>query len=328
MERVLEPRINSSVLTEPPEKIYEKAPEKISTGKKKKRSPIIPIKQRIRKLSPEERLRQSIALERPAWIPDDITDNWDTDPYAYQTEEESMSAGWVHNDSLGDMRSDMKGIAKERGWQLYTDNFLLYRNNEKSRDRVAPDLLIVPYRDKKTLTSSYDMETQPMPLCAMEIVSPSSKNKDEQIHQLYVEYLNIPTCVVIWLIDDDGNYLDDPSIDVWQRNPETGRAESATPDNEGRYYLPELQLWIGLKENAVYFVDDVTGQMLVDVGTERLMRQAAEQRAEQEAQRAEQEAQRAEQEAQRAEQERQDREAAEKKNEQLQALLAQHGLSL
>ncbi|MEM7531336.1 MAG: hypothetical protein AAF639_04110 [Chloroflexota bacterium] len=329
MERVLEPRVDSSVLVMPLEKMREKPPAKASP----KRTPSRPIKNYAKKQTPEERLRQSIAWERPAWIPDHITADWDTDPYAYQTEEELMSASFVHNDSLGDMRSEMKGIAKERGWTLYMDNFLLYRNQENIRDRVAPDLLVVPYRDRKKLTSSYDMETQPLPMCAIEIVSPSSETKDEQIHQLYVEYLKIPLCVVIWLIDDDGDYLDNPSIRVWYRDQKTGHATSAIPDEEGKYYLPELQLWIGLNAKSVYFVDEVTGETLAGVGTERLMRQAAEQQAKQEALHAEAERQqreaaqkKAEQETLRAEAERQERKTAEDESERLRALLQQHGI--
>lgn len=272
-----------------------------------------------------------------------------------------MPAGFVHNDSLGDMRSEIKGVAKERGWLLYMDNFLLYRNKKNIRNRVAPDLLIVPYRDDKLLTSSYDIETQPLPLCAIEIVSPSSEEKDGAIHALYVEYLKIPTCVVIWLIDGNGDPLENPSIDVWHRHPATGRAIAATPDDEGKYYLPELQLSIGLKDKSVYFVDEVTGETLADVSAERQMRQAAEQQVEQEqrkhhaeriareaaqkragAERIEREAaqKRAEREAQRAEAERQEREAAQKRaaqeaqraeaaedeNARLRALLQQLGV--
>ncbi|MEM7533052.1 MAG: hypothetical protein AAF639_12805 [Chloroflexota bacterium] len=349
MERVLEPSVDSSVLVMP----LEKRKKKTSAKTKQKRPSLIRIKhwddRQSQTLTPEDRLRQSIARERPAWIPDYITADWDTDPYAYQTEEESMPASILHNDRLSGMHSDVKGIGKERGWLPIMDSFLLYRNEKNVRERVAPDLLIVPSLDEEALMSSYDIETQPTPLCAMEIVSPSSETKDENSHQLYVEYLKIPTSIVIWLVNDEGKFLENPSIGVWHRHPETGRAIAAKSDAEGKYYLPELQLWIGLKDNAVYFVDEVTGETLVDVGTERLMRQAerrereaaqrraeaerrereaAQKRAEQEAQRAEQEAQRAEQEAQRAESERRERETAESEIARLRALLEQSGISI
>lgn len=35
-------------------------------------------------------------LDRPGWIPAEITHDWDTNPYAYQTEEELMAAGGLH----------------------------------------------------------------------------------------------------------------------------------------------------------------------------------------------------------------------------------------
>jgi hypothetical protein len=32
-------------------------------------------------------------LDRPGWIPPEITHDWDSNPYAYQTEGELMAAG-------------------------------------------------------------------------------------------------------------------------------------------------------------------------------------------------------------------------------------------
>lgn len=223
-----------------------------------------------------------------------------------------MPAGLRHNKNLGNMWSKLDPIADERGWLLYMDNFMLYRNEENKRDRVAPDLLIVPYRDDEMATTSYDIESQSLPYCAIEIVSPSSKEKDEKIHTFYLEYLHIPTCVIIQLVDEDGWYLPNPSIAVWHRDAKTGRAIAATPDDDGKYYLPELQLWIGLKNTTIYFVDEVTGETLADVGTERFRRQAAEKRMEQE--------------RQKRLVERREREAAEDENARLLALLKQHGI--
>ncbi len=39
-------------------------------------------------------------VDRPAWIPPQITENWDSNPYAYQTEEELMPAGGLHGELL------------------------------------------------------------------------------------------------------------------------------------------------------------------------------------------------------------------------------------
>ncbi len=43
---------------------------------------------------------KTTSIDRPAWIPPEITPDWDTNPYAYQTEEELRPAGGYHGQRL------------------------------------------------------------------------------------------------------------------------------------------------------------------------------------------------------------------------------------
>jgi hypothetical protein len=43
---------------------------------------------------------RAVKVDRPGWIPPHITNNWDTDPFVYQTEEELMPASGLHGQLL------------------------------------------------------------------------------------------------------------------------------------------------------------------------------------------------------------------------------------
>jgi hypothetical protein len=122
----------------------------------------------------------------------------------------------------------------------------------------------------------------------------------------YEQILRVPTYVIF-----------DPATGLLEvyRLDETGRYRIQTPDKNDRYWLPEMQLFLGLwdgrKENRQgYWLRwwDESGNLLLwgteRVEQERLQAEQARQAAEQERLRAEQERSRAEQASQQAEQER------------------------
>ncbi|MEM7534447.1 MAG: Uma2 family endonuclease [Chloroflexota bacterium] len=303
--------------------------------KKSKQKSISPIKKQAKALSPDELLRQSIAKERPAWIPDHIVANWDPSPYAYQTEEDLMPGGGVHGDGMVEIGRMIKDPLREQGCFVLFDVFMMYRNEKGVRDRVAPDLLVVPIGEAQDLPSSYDSETQPTPLCAFEIVSPDGDRKDRNSMRIYIEKIGISHCVLIYLVDSDGNRLPEAKLGVWRKDPRTGRAMQVSPDVAGRYYLPQIQMWVGIKGQMIYFEDESTGEILRDTGLERKMREEAEKRAdeerkqrEKEQRRREEEQRRREEEQRRREEEQQLRFEAEEENARLMALLKQHGISV
>ena len=118
-------------------------------------------------------------------------------------------------------------------------------------------------------------------------------------------------------------------LELYQLN-ESGRYHLETANAQGRFWLPEMQLflgvWQGLRENRhgywLRWWDEQDNLLLW--GTEQVALER--QRAEQERQRAEQEHQRAEQERQRAEQERQQAEQARQQADRLAAQLRAIGI--
>ena len=224
---------------------------------------------------------------------------------------------------------------EKKGFLMLYDMFMMYRRADGKRDRIGPDILIISGQTEDELGSSYDTETQPTPVCAFELVSPKGEEKDLRSMRLYLEQLEIPTCVMLYLVDDDGDRLPEAKLAVWRRDEETGLAVQAEPDDEGRFHITGTELWIGLREQMAYFWNEETGEMRFDMELERILRQEAEERAEEE-RRAREEEHRAREEERRArevaeqqvEEERRAREVAEQKNAELLALLQKHGISL
>jgi len=122
--------------------------------------------------------------DRPGWIPPDILYVWDTCPYAYQTEKELMPAGGLHNEILTYIAEILRYFFKTRGLRFLADTFMLYRDSQGIKQRVAPDFMVIPFRHPPP--SAYDLETEPAPLAIMEITSPKSHMKDmyEMEHSL------------------------------------------------------------------------------------------------------------------------------------------------
>ncbi|MCP4702302.1 MAG: hypothetical protein GY862_36400 [Gammaproteobacteria bacterium] len=64
--------------------------------------------------------------DRPAWIPEEIIRDWDTSPYAYQTEEELMPGGGLHGQMWAYISELLRFPLKTRGLMLVFDSFMLY----------------------------------------------------------------------------------------------------------------------------------------------------------------------------------------------------------
>ncbi len=100
--------------------------------------------------------------DRPGWIPPDITHEWNTDPYAYQTEEELMPGGGLHGRILAYMMAILQDFIETRDMMLLMDTFMLYRDARGVKQRIAPDLLLMPFRYEPP--SAYDLEIEATPL--------------------------------------------------------------------------------------------------------------------------------------------------------------------
>jgi hypothetical protein len=97
--------------------------------------------------------------DRPGWIPAHIERDWDPDPYAYRTEEEPVPAGGPHGLILVAVMNPLQGPLEARGLMLLQDLFLIYRDPDGRRQRIAPDLLLMPWRAQ--VPSAYDLDLEP-----------------------------------------------------------------------------------------------------------------------------------------------------------------------
>jgi colicin import membrane protein len=279
--------------------------------------------------------------DRPGWIPPEITDNWDTNPYAYQTEEEQMPQGGPHGQLSSYLSELLRSYLEKQELMLLFDSFMLYRDQSGIKQRIGPDLLLMPLQ--KPAPSSYDLDIEPPPSLLVEITSPESHDKDLDENVSLYASLGIKTYLVIDLmVPHQDQVREQIELHLFERVK--GRLVEKSPDHEGYLTLPEMGLKIKAEAQQIILVDKLTGEVLLDVTelkealesevekakeakrqalyekqrvTQEAQRaNAAEQRAQTEAKRAVQEKQRAQTEAKRAEQEKQRAQAAELKAEQ------------
>jgi Uma2 family endonuclease len=228
-------------------------------------------------------------LDRPGWIPSHIKSDWDTYPYAYQTEEEMMPQGGPHGLLSAYICELLRSYLKEPDFMLLQDPFLLYRDTQNIKQRIAPDLLLMPFRFPAP--PSYDMDIEPPPPCVVEITSPDSHQKDLDDNKTLYMGLGISTYLVIDAITPPGKLRDQMELRVWQLI--NGNAVEMMPDWEGCLVLPEMGLKVGASGQELFFIDRVTGNKLLNSTELKQALQSEVQRAELEAQRAEIEARRA-----------------------------------
>ena len=86
--------------------------------------------------------RPPAVVDRPGWIPPEIADGWDTNPYAYQTEEELMPGGGLHGHILFSITRLLRGPLKARGLMLvldtlYADSGAVLADSEQLREALA-----------------------------------------------------------------------------------------------------------------------------------------------------------------------------------------------
>jgi len=214
--------------------------------------------------------------ERPAWIPSHITENWDTDPFAYQTEEELMPAGGLHGQLLSYLTEILRVFLEKQGMMLLVDTFLLYRDSKQIKHRIGPDLLLM--EDCFPAPSSYDLDTRPPPRCLIEFTSPKSHLKDLQNNVALYFGLGAETYFVIDAITPQKKLRSPIELHLWRQSK--GQAyQKIGPDNAGYVLLPEMKIKIAVQEQHFIFVDAVTGEVLRDSGQLSEALKETEQRA-------------------------------------------------
>ena len=227
-----------------------------------------------------------ITRDRPGWIPPEIADNWDPNPYAYQTEEELMPAGGLHGYLLTYVVELLRHGLEARGLMLLADIFLLYRDESGIKKRIGPDLLLMPFRFPPP--SAYDLDDEPPPLVVVELTSPRSRLTDLENKATFYLGLGIPTYLVIDAVTPGGRLRQQVALHLWRAVE--GQPQKIQPDAQEGALLPEMGLKIVAQGQRIRFVDVNTGEFLLDAGQLLAALREAEARAEAEARRAEAEA--------------------------------------
>jgi hypothetical protein len=233
---------------------------------------------------------KAVKVDRPGWIPPHITENWDTDPFAYQTEEELMPAGGLHGQLLTYVTEVVRAPLEKQGLMLLVDTFLLYRDPNRKKQRVAPDLLLMPHQFPAP--SAYDLDLLPPPRCLVETTSPRSRFKDLEGNVPFYFGLGVETYFVIDAITPQKTLRSPIKLHLWRKTPGQPYQE-VPPDGAGYFLLPEIKLKIAAQQQRLIFADAVTGEVLRDGGQLSDALKEAEQRANVEAQRAKMAEQRA-----------------------------------
>ncbi|MCP4702303.1 MAG: hypothetical protein GY862_36405 [Gammaproteobacteria bacterium] len=198
--------------------------------------------------------------DRPAWIPEEIMCDWDTSPYAYQTEEELMPAGGLHGEILTYLAELLRTPLRARGLKLLFDIFILYRNAQGIKDRIGPDFLLMPLTSPTP--TSYDLDICPPPLCVIEVVSPKSHKKDLEDNVSFYMGLGIPAYLAIDAVAPGNQIREQVELHLWRKI--SGWQHAMQPDADKWFALPEMGLEIRAQGQLLSLKDSVTGELLLD----------------------------------------------------------------
>jgi len=207
--------------------------------------------------------RKKIKPDRPGWIPSHITENWDTDPFAYQTEKELMPAGGLHGQLLTYITEVVRIPLKKPGLMLLVDTFLLYRNSSNVKKRIGPDLLLM--EDCYPAPSAYDLDTRKPPRCLIETTTPKSHFKDLRANVPFYFGLGVETYFVIDAITPQKKLWDPIELHLWQK-PKGQPIQKIHADSAGYFELPEMKIKIAVQQQRLIFADALTGEVLRDTG--------------------------------------------------------------
>jgi Uma2 family endonuclease len=200
--------------------------------------------------------------DRPGWIPEWVGDDWDPHPYAYQTDEELMPAGNIHSLYIQLLAEMLTPVLERRGLRRFIDVFIFYRDWEQRKQRIAPDMLIAPPReaDPAKHLHAYDLDIEPLPLCAFEVISPGSRQSDTQKKKLFYAVLGIDEYLLLDVEDEEERALDQVVLTLWRR--EGDRPTPVAPDAEGYLVLETLGVRLRADGRRLIAQDIETGELL------------------------------------------------------------------
>ncbi|MCP4108428.1 MAG: hypothetical protein GY749_23270, partial [Desulfobacteraceae bacterium] len=202
----------------------------------------------------------------------------------------------------------LRDFLKRKGMRYLADTFMLYRDTRGIRQRVAPDLLVMPFCSPAP--SAYDLDTGPPPYAVAEITSPESRSGDTDDKVSLYTGLGIPAYLVIDMFTSRKKFRRQIGLHLWRITE--GRVCKIKADADGYLPVPEMRVKTKAQGQNLIFADIVTGEILCDTGQlrQKLEQEAAQakkekQRAEKEAELRKQKAAQLEKEKQRTEKEKQ-----------------------
>jgi Uma2 family endonuclease len=200
--------------------------------------------------------------DRPGWIPEWIGDDWDPNPYAYQTDEELMPAGHYHSLYLQVLAEMLAPVLERLKLRRFIDVFIFYRDWEGRKQRIAPDMLIAPPReaDPDESPHAYDLDIEPVPLCVVEIISPGSRQADSLDKKLFYAALGISEYMLLDVEDQHERLLDQVGLTLWRL--EGDLPAPVAPDAEGYLRLETIGVRLRADSRRLVAQDLATGEPL------------------------------------------------------------------
>ena len=194
--------------------------------------------------------------DRPGWIPAEIESDWDPSPYAYQTEEELMPQGLLHDILNSIICEVLRPYIESRGLNLWMDIFMLYRDKSGTKRRIAPDFMLDFPEDELT-DQSWDLDRRSPPKLVGEITSPDSREADYEVNRKLYQSLGIENYVVIDGLNSQGKETGQIRISLWINGIKI------KPDQDGFLKIPEMNVDVLAENKELVFHDPVNRHPLL-----------------------------------------------------------------
>jgi hypothetical protein len=172
--------------------------------------------------------------DRPGWIPEDVEREWNSNPYAYQTRGQLMPGGRFYGLYLQQFAELLHPVLEQSGLMLFTDIYIFYRDWEHRKQRIATSALIAPFDSSlndEHAAYSYDLDIEPMPLCAIELTSHQTSMADARRKRLFFAALGIREYLMLDVVDQNGRLRPQIGLSLWRLQDETLLAMQ--PDDMG-----------------------------------------------------------------------------------------------
>ncbi len=231
------------------------------------------------------------ASDRPGWIPPEITHDWDTDPYAYQTEEELMPGGALHGNLWSHFGQTPKYFLKKKGLMLLLDSFMLFRDSKGVKQRIASDMMLIPFCSSTPYF--HDLDLEPPPSAVIDITSMKNHMKDLESNALLYMELGVSAYIVIDAVTPEGLACKQTGLHMWRKIK--GQISRIQKDAEGYLNVSEMSIRLKASGHRLITFESLAGEIIYDIRQLLQIVEEVEQRVEQAEKRAEQAEKRVEQ---------------------------------